>query len=181
MLIISILTFVTSLAGLPWLVAATVRSISHVRALSVLDSAGKLKRTIEQRITGLSIHSLIGACVLFDKPRSLLTQIPTPVLMGLFMFLGTSALPGNEMWERIKGLFKDARKAPEERWSAVPRKITTLFTLIQIACLGAMVYVKESPIGVLFPVVIALLAPLRFALEKTGVVKKEYMDILDED
>jgi len=181
MLIISGLTFVTSLVGLPWLVAATVRSISHVRALSIFDSAGKLKSTIEQRITGLSIHSLIGACVLFDKPRSVLTQIPTPVLMGLFMFLGTSALPGNEMWERIKGLFKDSEKAPKERWSAVPRSVSTLFTAIQIACLGAMVYVKESPIGVLFPVVIALLAPLRFALEKTDVVKKEYMDVLDEE
>jgi len=181
MLIISICTFLTSLVGLPWLVAATVRSISHVRALSIFNSAGELKSTIEQRITGLSIHSLIGACVLFDKPRAILKQIPTPVLMGLFMFLGTSALPGNEMWERIKGLFKDSKKAPKERWSAVPKKITTLFTLIQIACLGAMVYVKESPIGVLFPVVIALLAPLRFALESTGVVKKEYMDVLDED
>jgi hypothetical protein len=103
MLIISILTFLTSLVGLPWLVAATVRSISHVRALSIFDSAGKLKKTIEQRVTGLSIHSLIGACVLFDGPRAVLTQIPTPVLMGLFLFLGTSALPGNEMWERIKG------------------------------------------------------------------------------
>lgn len=181
MLIISILTFLTSLVGLPWLVAATVRSISHVRALSIFDSAGKLKSTIEQRITGLSIHSLIGACVLFDKPRAVLTQIPTPVLMGLFMFLGTSALPGNEMWERIKELFKDSNIAPKERWAAVPRKVTMLFTAIQIACLGAMVYVKESPIGVLFPVVIALLAPLRFALEKTGVIKKEDMDILDED
>lgn len=181
MLIISILTFITSLVGLPWLVAATVRSISHVRALSIFDSAGKLKSTIEQRITGLSIHSLIGACVLFDKPRAVLTQIPTPVLMGLFMFLGTSALPGNEMWERIKELFKDSSVAPKERWSAVPRKVSMLFTAIQIACLGAMVYVKESPIGVLFPVVIALLAPLRFALEKTGVIKKEDMDILDED
>jgi len=181
MLIISVLTFLTSLVGLPWLVAATVRSISHVRALSIFDSAGKLKSTIEQRITGLSIHSLIGACVLFDKPRAVLTQIPTPVLMGLFMFLGTSALPGNEMWERIKELFKDSDIAPKERWSAVPRKVTMLFTAIQIACLGAMVYVKESPIGVLFPVVIALLAPLRFALEKTGMIKKEDMDILDED
>lgn len=44
-----------------------------------------------------------------------------------------------------------------------------------------MVYVKESPIGVLFPVVIAMLAPLRFFLEKSGVVKKEYMDILDDE
>lgn len=50
-----------------------------------------------------------------------------------------------------------------------------------MACLGAMVYVKESPIGVLFPVVIAMLAPLRFYLEKSGVIKKEYMDVLDED
>jgi hypothetical protein len=162
-------------------VAATVRSISHVRALSIFDSAGKLKKTIEQRVTGLSIHSLIGACVLFDGPRKILTQIPTPVLMGLFLFLGTSALPGNEMWERIKEIFKDSSSAPKERWSAVPRKVSILFTAIQMACLGAMVYVKESPIGVLFPVVIAMLAPLRVYLEKSGVVKKEYMDILDED
>jgi hypothetical protein len=56
-----------------------------------------------------------------------------------------------------------------------------LFTAIQMGCLGAMVYVKESPIGVLFPLVIAMLAPLRFWLEKSGVVKKEYMDILDEE
>jgi len=181
LLVISILTFFTSLIGLPWLVAATVRSISHVRALSIFDSAGKLKRTIEQRVTGTAIHALIGACVLFNKPRALLTQIPKPVLMGLFMFLGTSALPGNEMWERIKGLFMDSEIAPKERWAAVPKKVTVLFTMIQLACLGAMVYVKESPVGVLFPVVIALLAPLRFALEKLGVVKKEYMDILDED
>lgn len=158
-----------------------MRSISHVRALSIFDSAGKLKKTIEQRVTGLSIHSLIGACVLFDGPRKVLTQIPTPVLMGLFLFLGTSALPGNEMWERMKEIFKDSSIAPKERWSSVPRKVSIMFTAIQMACLGAMVYVKESPIGVLFPVVIAMLAPLRFYLEKSGVVKKEYMDILDED
>ncbi|KAK1745019.1 bicarbonate transporter [Skeletonema marinoi] len=181
LLVISILTFITSIIGLPWLVAATVRSISHVRALSIFDSAGKLKSTIEQRITGLSIHSLIGACVLFDKPRAILTQIPKSVLMGLFLFLGTSALPGNEMWERMKELFKDSKIAPKERWSKVPTKVTMLFTAIQMGCLGAMVYVKESPIGVLFPVVIAMLAPLRFWLEKSGVVKKEYMDILDEE
>jgi hypothetical protein len=41
--------------------------------------------------------------------------------------------------------------------------------------------VKSSPIGVLFPVIIALLAPLRFGLEKSGIIEKKYMDILDED
>lgn len=181
MLVISILTALTSLIGLPWLVAATVRSISHVRALSKFDKDGNIKGTVEQRVTGMSIHALIGSCVLFAKPRYLLTQVPSPVLMGLFMYLGVSALPGNEMFERIKGIFKDKKIAKKERWDDVPNGVTTLFTAIQVACLGAMLWVKSSPIGVLFPVVIAMLAPLRFGLEKFGIIKKEYMDILDEE
>lgn len=181
MFVISILTAITSLIGFPWLVAATVRSISHVRALSKFDKDGKIEGTVEQRVTGMSIHALIGSCVIFNKPRSLLTQVPLPVLMGLFMYLGTSALPGNEMFERIKGLFKEKSLAKKERWSSIPKRVVSSFTAIQVACLYAMFWVKSSPIGVLFPVVIAMLAPLRFGLEKFGFVKKEYMDILDEE
>ena len=182
MLVISILTALQSLVGIPWLVAATVRSISHVGALSIYDKDDKVNGTIEQRFTGTAIHALIGCCVFFTKPRQLLSQVPLPVLMGLFMYLGTSALPGNEMWERILGFFKDDSVAPKERWTDnVPKNVTNVFTLIQIACLAAMFWVKESPIGVLFPVVIALLAPLRFGMEKTGIIKKEYIEILDEE
>lgn len=182
LLVISILTALQSLVGLPWLVAATVRSISHARALSKIDeSSGEIVGTREQRVTGIGIHALIGACVLFDRPRALLTQVPKSVLMGLFMFLGTSALPGNEMWERMKGLFKEGTDKATEKFAAIPKKVSNAFTMIQIACLVAMFWVKESPIGVLFPVVIALLAPVRFALEKWGIIKKEYMDILDAD
>ena len=181
MLIISILTFITSLIGFPWLVAATVRSISHVRALSKFDNDGKVTGTVEQRVTGMSIHALIGSCVIFSKPRSLLAQVPKPVLMGLFMYLGTSALPGNEMFERIKSLFKDNSVKNEEGWSAVPKTIVNAYTLLQVSCLGAMLWVKSSPIGVLFPVIIAMLAPLRFGLEKFGIIKKEYMDVLDTE
>jgi len=182
MLVISLLTAIQSLLGLPWLVAATVRSLSHVGALSKYDKSGKVVGTIEQRLTGVSVHSLIGCCVLFAKPRSLLAQIPLPVLMGLFMYLGTSSLPGNEMWERILGFFKDKSVAKKERWSnVVPDKVVNSFTLIQVVCLGAMFWVKESPIGVLFPVIIALLAPLRFGLEKFGIIEKKYMDVLDGD
>lgn len=71
--------------------------------------------------------------------------------------------------------------AKERRTDTVPENVTNLSTLIQVACLGAMFWVKESSIGVLFPFIIALLAPLRFVLENTGVVKKEYVDILDEE
>jgi HCO3- transporter family len=183
LLVVSILTVLQSLFGIPWLVAATVRSLSHVGALSKYDDKGKIVGTIEQRLTGVVIHALIGCCVLFAKPRTLLKQVPLPVLMGLFMFLGTSALPGNEMWERFLELFKDGRMllTAERRWSAVPRRVTNLFTVIQVGLLAAMFGLKESSIGVLFPVVIALLAPIRFGLEKAGIIKAEYMELLDED
>ena len=54
MFIVSILTALTSLIGFPWLVAATVRSISHVRALSKFDKDGKVEGTMEPRVTGMS-------------------------------------------------------------------------------------------------------------------------------
>jgi HCO3- transporter family len=102
--------------------------------------------------------------------------------MGLFMYLGVSSLPGNEMWERALGFFKDKSVAPKQRWTGtVPNKVVNGFTFLQVICLGAMFWVKESSIGVLFPVIIALLAPIRFGLEKFGIIKKEYMDILDSD
>jgi hypothetical protein len=180
MLVISLLTAAQSLLGLPWLVAATVRSVSHVRALSKFDKDGKVTGTIEQRLTGTSIHALIGCCVLLSKPRTLLTQIPLPVLMGLFMYLGISSLPGNEMWERVTELVKDSSITPKSRWTdTVPKNTTKIFTAVQIACLGAMFWVKESPYGVLFPIVIAMMAPLRFGLER--FIKKEYIEILDEE
>jgi len=179
--VVSLLTAFQSIVGMPWLVAATVRSISHVRALSNFDAKGEIKGTTEQRVTGTVIHALIGCCVLFTKPRALLAQIPRPVLMGLFMFLGTSALPGNEMWERMKGLFKDSTDAEMQKFKTVPKRIRNGFTIVQILCLVAMFGVKESRFGVLFPVVIAMLAPIRFGMEKFGFVKKEYMDVLDKD
>lgn len=181
MFVLSILTAFQSLIGFPWLVAATVRSTSHVKALLAFDKAGAIKRTMEQRVTGVAIHALIGSCVLFEKPRFLLSQVPLPVLMGLFLYLGISSLPGNEMWERITRVFKDKKIAPQARYSIVPTRVKNLFTFIQIVCLYAMLWIKSSSIGVLFPVVIAMLAPIRFALEKMNIIKKEYMDILDAE
>jgi hypothetical protein len=181
MFVLSILTAFQSLIGFPWLVAATVRSTSHVKALLAFDKAGAIERTMEQRVTGVAIHALIGSCVLFEKPRFLLSQVPLPVLMGLFLYLGISSLPGNEMWERITRVFQDKKIAPQARYSIVPTRVKNLFTFIQILCLSAMLWIKSSSIGVLFPVVIAMLAPIRFALEKMNIIKKEYMDILDAE
>ena len=182
MLVISLLTALQSVLGLPWLVAATVRSISHVKACAKYDNDGNVVGTIEQRMTGAAIHAAIGCCVLLKQPRQWLALIPKPALMGLFLYLGASSLPGNEFWERFKGLFKDKAVAAKERWSGMVSKSSVRkLTVVQLASLAAMIWVKESPAGVFFPVVIAMLAPLRFALDRSGFIPKRHMDILDEE
>lgn len=190
MLVLAALTAGQSMFGLPWLVAATVRSLAHVNALGKYDTnvpsvknGGEPKRTgtLEQRVTGVTIHALIGLSVLLPAPRKLLGQVPLSVLMGLFMYLGVSSLPGNEMWERILNIFKNPK--PQERWSTtVPRHVTNLFTFTQVLCLTAMFAVKENrAIGVFFPIVVAMLAPLRFGLERFGVIKRKHIEILDAE
>ena len=181
MLVISILTAVTSIVGLPWMVGATTRSAAHVRSLSLLDEDGQISGTIENRVSGASIHALIGACVLFSKPRLLLSQVPLPVLDGVFLYLGLTSLQGLELWDRIRGLFQDSSVAPKQRWSAAPKKLTNVFTIVQMTCIATLMWVKGSSFGVAFPLIIALLPLLRFGLVNTGIVNRESMDILDGD
>ena len=72
MLVMSVLTAVMSVLGLPWLIAATVRSINHLKALAVTEktTAGGVEREVitgmtEQRVTGFGIHLAMGCCLLF--------------------------------------------------------------------------------------------------------------------
>lgn len=179
MLVISILTAVTSIVGLPWMVGATTRSAAHVRSLLLMDEDGQISGTIENRVSGASIHALIGACVLFSKPRLLLSQVPLPVLDGVFLYLGLTSLQGLELWDRIRALFQDSSVAPKQRWSAAPKKLTNVFTIVQMTCIATLMWVKGSSFGVAFPLIIALLPLLRIGLVNTGIVNRESMDILD--
>uniref|UniRef100_A0A7S1UPF3 Bicarbonate transporter-like transmembrane domain-containing protein n=1 Tax=Grammatophora oceanica TaxID=210454 RepID=A0A7S1UPF3_9STRA len=181
MLVLSALTGLTSVFGLPWMAGATTRSAAHVRSLTIVDSkTGEITGTLENRVSGAAIHALIGACVFFAKPRQLLAEVPLPVLSGVFMYLGFTSLQGLELWERIKGLFQDKSVAPKMRWSvAVPRLTTVVYTGIQMACVAAMMRVTKSKIGVISPLMIAVLPLLRLGLMKSGLVKKESMNVLD--
>lgn len=55
-----------ALFGLPWLTAATVRSVTHVNALTVMSKAiapgekPKIEEVKEQRVTGVVIAVLVG-------------------------------------------------------------------------------------------------------------------------
>lgn len=69
LLLIVILGAVCPLFGLPWLTAATVRSVTHVNALTVMSKATApgekpmIQEVKEQRLTGLLVAVLVGKMI----------------------------------------------------------------------------------------------------------------------
>lgn len=156
-----------SLFGLPWLVAATVRSLNHVRSLAtmeeVVDSHGDRRQRImhvrETRVTSLAIHLLMGGSLLL---LPLLQTIPIALLYGLFLFMGVVSIAGNEFFERLNLWLTDPALYPRTHYIRnVPRPVVHAFTLLQLICLVVLWIVKVSVAGILFPLFIALLVPVR--------------------
>ncbi|XP_075503369.1 putative boron transporter 2 [Primulina tabacum] len=120
----------------------------------------------EQRLSNLLQSLLSGACV---AAMPLLKKIPTSVLWGYFAFMAIESLPGNQFWERILLLFT----APSRRYKVleeyhatfvetVPFKTIAIFTLFQTVYLLLCFGLTWIPIaGVLFPLLIMLLVPVR--------------------
>ncbi|RMC18600.1 hypothetical protein DUI87_04494 [Hirundo rustica rustica] len=97
LLMVAVMLGVCSIMGLPWFVAATVLSISHVNSLkleSECSAPGEQPKFLgirEQRVTGLMIFVLMGSSVFLT---SILKFIPMPVLYGVFLYMGASSLKG---------------------------------------------------------------------------------------
>lgn len=58
-IIIGLAILVNSIFGLPWLCAATVRSVNHLNALAERDASGKIVSVQQTRLTHLGIHVLV--------------------------------------------------------------------------------------------------------------------------
>ncbi|MEM9533202.1 MAG: sodium bicarbonate transporter family protein [Pseudomonadota bacterium] len=183
--IVGLIVAVCSVFGLPWIVAATVHSLNHVRSLAthrVVDNEGSLREEIvsvrENRMSPLLVHALIGASLLF---LPLVAQIPMSVLFGLFLFMGFATLAGNELFERVRMWFMDPRLYPKSHHfvGKVPMKVVHAFTAIQVACLAALWVLKSSALGLLFPILIAMLVPIRRMLPK--FFDREHLAALDEE
>lgn len=180
LLVVAALTAVFSLFGLPWAVSATVRSLSHVRSLATVESDGHADHVtgvIENRLTGISVHVLIGMSLL---ALPLLQQVPMSVLFGLFLYMGVGSMAGNQFFERIRlGLLDPTHYPPTHYLRAVPTRVIASFTAIQAVCLGVLWVVKESPWGIVFPLFIAMLVPVRMGMER--LYKREHLALLDAE
>jgi mannitol/fructose-specific phosphotransferase system IIA component (Ntr-type) len=178
--IVGVLVGLCSLFGLPWMVAATVRSLNHVRSLNVLErQEGKevVVGTVETRVTGLFVHLAVGASLL---ALPLLQRVPMSVLFGLFLYMGVASMRGNQLFERLELFIMDpARYPPAHYLRAVPTGVVRRFTLIQAACLAVLWFVKTSAVGILFPLFIALLVPIRMLLDR--FFEPEHLALLDAE
>jgi len=177
-----------SLFGFPWLVAATVRSLAHIRALADVEevvspqgtSREQILHVAENRVTALAIHLLIAAS-LFCLP--LLKLIPLATLYGIFLYMGVISLRGIQFVERLSLWTIDSALYPVTHYTRrVPIRVVHLFTLAQFACLVVLCLVNIHPseaVRILFPIFIALLVPVRGLLNRCFTA--EHLAYLDAD
>ncbi|XP_030605054.1 sodium bicarbonate cotransporter 3 isoform X2 [Archocentrus centrarchus] len=169
LLVVAVMLGVCSIMGLPWFVAATVLSISHVNSLKLESECAapgeqpKFLGIREQRVTGFMIFFLMGCSVFMT---SVLKFIPMPVLYGVFLYMGVSSLKGIQLFDRIKLFGMPAKHQPDLIYLRyVPLWKVHIFTVVQLSCLIVLWAIKASPAAVIFPMMVLALVFIRKLLD----------------
>uniref|UniRef100_A0A4W5NWZ2 Anion exchange protein n=1 Tax=Hucho hucho TaxID=62062 RepID=A0A4W5NWZ2_9TELE len=184
LLVIVVLGGTSALFGLPWMAAATVRSVTHANALTVMSKAvapgdkPRIQEVMEQRVTGLLVAILVGLSIVIGD---LLRQIPIAVLFGIFLYMGVMSLNGIQFTERLMLLLMPPKYHPDHTYV---RKVKTLrmhlYTLIQLVCLAALWAVMSTVASLAFPFVLILTVPVKMLLLSRIFTTRE-MQCLDAD
>uniref|UniRef100_H0YTT6 Anion exchange protein n=1 Tax=Taeniopygia guttata TaxID=59729 RepID=H0YTT6_TAEGU len=170
LLCVSLLMVVTSVTGLPWYVSATVISLAHMESLrkeGATSAPGEHPEFLgirEQRLTGLAVFILMGVSV-FMAP--VLKHIPMPVLYGVFLHMGVTALNSIQLTDRVRLLLMPAKHQPDLAYLRhVPLRRLHLFTIIQLLCLALLWLLKSTVAAIIFPVMLLALVAIRKGLER---------------
>ncbi|XP_038216460.1 anion exchange protein 2 isoform X2 [Zerene cesonia] len=166
--VMSLVNAVCGMFGAPWQCVATVRSVSHVSALTVMSTTHApgdkphIVEVKEQRLTGLLVAILVGVSVLAS---SWLRMVPMAVLFGVFLYMGISALGGIQFWDRCILLLKPVKHHPQIPYvRRVPTLKMHLYTIIQIAGICILYAVKSSRFSLALPFFLVMMVPLRMSL-----------------
>ncbi|XP_046707207.1 anion exchange protein 2a isoform X1 [Silurus meridionalis] len=184
LLIIVAVGGISALFGLPWLAAATVRSVTHANALTVMSKAvapgdkPRIQEVKEQRVTGFLVAVFVGLSIVIGD---VLRKIPIAVLFGIFLYMGVMSLNGIQLTERMLLLLMPPKYHPDHTYV---RKVRTLrmhlFTIIQVVCLAGLWAVMSTQASIAFPFVLILTVPLRRFLLPRLFTQRE-MHCLDAD
>ncbi|CAK9798177.1 Anion exchange protein 2 [Anthophora quadrimaculata] len=153
------------LMGAPWCCAASVRSLTHVSAVTVMSrthAPGDKPHIVEvkeQRVSALLVAVLIGVSVLMAP---LLRRVPMSVLLGVFLYMGISSTNGVQLFDRVKLFFMPVKHHGSANYV---RRVQTykmhIFTLVQILCLAILWIVKSTRAALALPFFLILMIPLR--------------------
>uniref|UniRef100_A0AAY4C9Y3 Anion exchange protein n=1 Tax=Denticeps clupeoides TaxID=299321 RepID=A0AAY4C9Y3_9TELE len=162
--IVAVMLGVCSVMGLPWFVAATVLSISHVNSLKVesgCSAPGEQPKFLgirEQRVTGLMIFVLMGLSVFMT---SALKVTPQTLLHTHILSVTLS-----QFFDRIKLFGMPAKHQPDLIYLRyVPLWKVHIFTLVQLTCLALLWGIKASAAAVVFPMMVLALVFIRKLLD----------------
>uniref|UniRef100_A0A3B3SWA0 Anion exchange protein n=1 Tax=Paramormyrops kingsleyae TaxID=1676925 RepID=A0A3B3SWA0_9TELE len=184
LLLIILLGALCPLFGLPWLTAATLRSITHVNALTVMSTATApgerpvIQEVKEQRLTGMAVALLMG---MSGVMTNVLCHIPLAVIFGIFLYMGVTSLTGIQLYERVMLMVTPAKHHPDHVYvTKVKTWRMNMFTVIQLTCIMLLWVVKSTVASLAFPFVLILTVPLR-RLVLTRIFKERELKALDSD
>eukprot|EP01013_Petalomonas_cantuscygni_P044946 TRINITY_DN958_c0_g1_i1.p1 TRINITY_DN958_c0_g1~~TRINITY_DN958_c0_g1_i1.p1 ORF type:complete len:1271 (+),score=253.32 TRINITY_DN958_c0_g1_i1:91-3903(+) len=185
MVVIGIVNAVLGLLAFPFVEAAAVRCLAHLNALADAEDRvedGHTKKHIifvqENRISPLAVHILIGVS-LYAGP--VLSFVGLPTLDGLFLFMGLVSLFANPFWERLMLVMTEPRLYPPSHVvRTVPKAKLHFFTFLQAVGFGILWGVKDTPVGLIFPLILLLFIPFRKVLMPRLFTKTE-LRALDND
>ncbi|XP_061080779.1 band 3 anion exchange protein-like [Conger conger] len=180
LLILVVMGGISSIFGVPWLSAATVRSVTHANALTVMSKGPKaeIEKVLEQRVSGILVATLVGLSILMEP---ILKMIPMTALFGIFLYMGITSLNGIQLWDRILLLFTPKKYYPSDAYATMVTPLRMhLFTIIQVVSLVVLWAVKSSPASLALPFIIILTIPLRILMTGRLFTVRE-MKCLDAD
>jgi len=166
--VLGVTFFPCAILGLPPGNGLIPQAPLHCRALCTrehqTDEYGVRREVVthceEQRWSGLGQAVLMFVAL---SAFTVISWIPKGCLFGLLLYLGMSAMHGNEIWERMLMVFIYAKKRPKipvvryVKWSTVQ-----VWTLIQMGCaLGIFAVAQFASVGYLYPALLTLLVPFR--------------------
>jgi len=167
--LLSLFNMFCALFGGPWICAATVRSVSHVSALTVMSTTnvpGESPKVIgvrDQKVTATLVSILIGASILMAP---ILKFVPFAVLFGVFLYMGVSGMNGVQFFDRLKLFVIPVKYHPSvsyvkkvETWRMV------MFTVLQGLGLVMLWIVKSTEAALAFPFFVVGMIPYRHLLK----------------
>lgn len=175
LLVLAALNAVLSIFCLPWMHGILPQSPLHVLGMADLSPSGRIEHVRETRVTSILCNLLIlWSLRLVPYP---LGYIPVPVLDGLFLYCAVSSLRGSSFFARLRLPFIESRYTPNAAFTRQCHRLSmhtfTVLQLLQLIAIIAVGYAPNTYIQMAFPVVIALLIPLRHLVVPWFVSKSD--------